>query len=240
MSPALATYDYTVITDNGGEAGMEIAVVAFVRELAESYVAAFAASGVALLSLELEAHSIARAISDPLDKKGVALLVDFGRARTGFAVLKHGIPIFTSTVEVGDDLINKTLEGKFGLSGEDAIFFKNEEGLRAPVKKDSPGPEAVVGAASALGDEIVRHFHYWETRRTERGEHVDQIDRVMLVGGGANLRGLADYIAHRIHLPVVRGDVWRNISSFEVYIPPIDRRTSLQYATAAGLALRNE
>jgi Tfp pilus assembly PilM family ATPase len=58
------------------------------------------------------------------------------------------------------------------------------------------------------------------------------------VGGSANLKGLADYIAGRAQAPCERGNVWRNVASFDEYIPPIDKRRSLQYATAIGLALR--
>ena len=64
------------------------------------------------------------------------------------------------------------------------------------------------------------------------------IARVFLVGGTSNLRGLADYIAARVQAPTVRPDIWQNVCSFDEYIPPIDRPTSLQFATAVGLALR--
>jgi Tfp pilus assembly PilM family ATPase len=64
------------------------------------------------------------------------------------------------------------------------------------------------------------------------------VSHVVLVGGSANLRGLPEYIAGRVQAPCVLGDIWDRVSDFDSYIPPIDRRTSLQYATAVGLALR--
>jgi Tfp pilus assembly PilM family ATPase len=64
------------------------------------------------------------------------------------------------------------------------------------------------------------------------------VERVFLVGGGANLRGLTDFIAGKVHVRTERPNVWRNVASFEDSIPPIDRRTSLQYVTVVGLALR--
>ena len=64
------------------------------------------------------------------------------------------------------------------------------------------------------------------------------VARVFLVGGGANLKGLADYIAARVQAECTRPNVWQNVCSFDDHIPPIDRRGSLQYATAIGLALR--
>ena len=65
------------------------------------------------------------------------------------------------------------------------------------------------------------------------------VGSVILIGGGANLNGLPDYIAGRVQAPTSIADVWRHVCDFDEYIPPIDRRTSLQYATAVGLSMRS-
>lgn len=238
IPPSAAVYDYDVIMKHDG-AGEEIGVVVFARDVAESYADAFSGAGIQLLSLEVEANSIARAVSRNTEDEPITLLVDFGRLRTGFAVLKRGIPIFTSTVGVGSDSIDKIIAEKLSLSPEDGLVFKNEQGLLAEGGKTSPGLEALTGTASALADEIARHFHYWDTRRNEHGERVTPVERVFIIGGGANLKGLGDYIAARVQAETLRPDVWKNVCSFDDYIPPIDRRTSLQFATAIGLALRS-
>lgn len=244
IPPSAAVYDFDVILARDDGQGEEIGVSVFPRDLAESYAAAFDASGIALLSLEIEARSIARAVSSCAREEPITLLVDFGRARSGFAVLKRGIPIFTSTVEVGGDVITKTLMEKMSLSAEGAEEFRNEQGLRArgapkqAAGSKASGGEAIVGVASALADEIARHYRYWDTRRNEHGERMTPVGKVILVGGSANLNGLPEYIAARVQAPTELGDVWRHIARFDTYIPPIDRRHSLQYATAAGLALR--
>ena len=100
IAPAAAAFDFDVIQHHDG-LGEEISVIVFPRELAEIYVSAFNVAGITLLSLEVEARSIARAVSSGAEDEPITLLVDFGRARTGFALLKRGIPIFTSTVEIG-------------------------------------------------------------------------------------------------------------------------------------------
>jgi type IV pilus assembly protein PilM len=237
IQPAASVYDFDVILKHDEGEGEEIAVAVFPRDLAESYAAAFDAAGITLLSLELEARSIARAVSSGTPDEPITLLVDFGRARTGFAVLKRGIPIFTSTVEVGGDALTRALMEKRSLSEDQAQTFKNEEGLLAkPAAKEEADP--VANVASALADEVARHYHYWDTRRNERGERVTPVDRVLLVGGSANLKGLADFIAARVQAPAEIGDVWRHVYDFDHNIPPLSRRRSLQYATATGLALR--
>ena len=94
--------------------------------------------------------------------------------------------------------------------------------------------------ADAIAQEVARHYRFWDTRRNEHGERVTPVSTIYLVGGSANLRGLAEYIASRVHAPTERPNVWHNVASFSEYIPPIDRRASLQFVTAVGLALRGE
>lgn len=235
IAPSVAVYDFDKIARQEG--GEEIGVTVFPRELAEAYTAAFALAGISLLSLEVEARSIARAVASREDP--ITLVVDFGELRTGLSVLKKGIPIFTSTVAVGGGSIDRALEQRLSLKGEELTRFKNYEGLLGKDPKYATALEALTAVASALSDEVVRHFHYWDTRRNEHGERVTPLEQVFLIGGSANLKGLGDYLAARVQVEVVRPTVWQNVCSFDEYIPPIDRRASLQFATAIGLALRS-
>lgn len=237
ISPQAAVYDFNVIAERGSD-GSEIGVVAFPRDLAESYVAAFEGGGIRLLSLEVEARSIARAVSSDAEDEPITLLVDFGRARTGFAVLNRGVPIFTSTVEVGGDAVTAAVGESLGIQGEDVERFKNEQGLLAEGEAQKKIGDSVTRVAGALADEISRHYRYWDTRRNERGERMTPVGKIILVGGSSNLKGLPDFIAAKVQAEAGIGNVWRNVDAFEDYVPPIERTASLQYATAVGLALR--
>jgi len=238
IPPSAAVYDFNVIEQKTSDEGQEIGVAVFPRDVAQSYAEAFSAAGIDLLSLEIEASSIARAVSSGDESEPITLLVDFGRARTGFAVLQRGIPIFTSTVDVGGDSLIERVEQALSMSHEEAEHFANEEGLLGNTGPHSQGAEAILGTASTLADEIARYYHYWDTRRNEKGERMTPVGKIVLVGGAANMNGIVEYIAGRVQAPVERGNTWRHICNFDEYIPPIDARTSLQFATAAGLALR--
>jgi len=236
IPPEATVFDFNALSDDR-VLNDEIAVAVFPREVASAYAEAFRIAGIELLSLEIEARSIARACVSSGDP--VTLLVDFGRGRTGFAVIKHGHPIFTSTVPVGGEGMTKVLMEKLSMTEEQAESFKNEQGLAPDDGQKSPGLELITPTASALADEVAKHFHYWDTRRNAHGEKMTPVGKVILVGGSANLKGLPDYIAGRVQAPTERGDVWHNVASFDEYIPPIDRHRSLQFATAIGLALRS-
>jgi len=235
IAPSETVYDFERLGERGAE-GEEIAVAVFPRDIAESYAAVFAEAGLSLASLEMEARSIARAVSS--GEEGAELLVDFGRARTGFAILERGIPVFTSTATIGGDAITKALMEKLSLTPEDVEVFKDEVGLLSTSPKEKEALAAISAVAEGLADEIGRHFHFWDTRRDQRGGRSAPINRVLLVGGSSNLKGLTDFIATRVHLKTDRPDVWRHVCSFTDYVPPIERRNSLEYATAVGLALR--
>jgi|SRR3989344_418707 len=237
IPPSAAVYDFSTIERHDGEGHGEIAVSVFPRDLSESYAHAFREADIELMSLEVEARSIGRAVSSREAGEAATFLVDFGRARTGFAVLERGIPIFTSTVDIGGDTIQQAVSQALSIPAADAERFCNEEGLMVATGR-SLGAEAIARVAVALTAEIKRHYRYWDTRRSEKGERRIGIDGVVLVGGSANLNGLPEYIAGHIHAPVELADIWHHICDFDHYIPPIDRKTSLQFATAAGLALR--
>jgi len=236
IPPAQAVYDFDTIFSRDDQ-GEEIAVTVFPRELAEGYVEAFSLAGVNLMSLEIEARSIARAVCAPTQDP-VTLLVDCGRARTGVAILKHGIPIFTSTIEVGGDHMTHAVMEALSLSEEDAIKFKNEKGLVPGDVSEKKALEALDKVCSSLADEIGRHHRFWDTRRNESGTPTAPVERVLLVGGSANVKGFPEYVAGRVHALTERPNVWRNVVSFDEYIPPIDSRAAFQYATAIGLAQR--
>lgn len=233
-----AVYDFDII-ETTAESGTEIGTAVFSKELADGYVAAFEAAGMTLLSLELEARSIGRAVSDPHESP-IVLLVDIGKERAGFAILKHGIPIFTSTVEAGGGEMTRIVRDGLKLGDHETELFKNEQGLLATDPNAAQVRSQLEKVADAIAQEVARHYRFWDTRRNEHGERVTPVSTIYLVGGSANLRGLAEYIASRVHAPTERPNVWRHMASFDEYIPPIDRRTSLQFVTAVGLALRGE
>ncbi len=236
ITPDAAVYDFDVIEEHTEE-GMRIGVSVFPKEQARQYAQAFALAGMTLLSLEIEARSIGRVLDEDSGETSVTLLVDFGKARTGFAVLKHGVPIFTSTVEFGNEAGTAEIRRQSSLSDAQIEHIRNDEGLFAQGEHESMKKE-FEKVANGLAEEILKHFRFWDTRRDEHGERVTPVDRVVLVGGSSNMKGLVDLIASKVQARTERADIWKHILDTDVTVPPIDKRTSLQYATAAGLALR--
>jgi type IV pilus assembly protein PilM len=228
-------YDYDILSYHPDGVGADIAVSVFPKTIVEGYLEALRIAHIEPVSFEIESRSIARSIVAK-DMEQASLVVDFGRARTGIAILKGQVPIFTSTVEVGGDTITNIIMKELKVDETQAEAYKNEHGIT--IGKDNQVAEVIMGTAAALADEIVRHHRYWDSLRNETGERVTPIAEVLLTGGSSNLRGLPEYIAARVQSPTLRADVWRNVCLFDRYIPSVTSNHALGLSTVIGLALR--
>jgi Tfp pilus assembly PilM family ATPase len=89
--------------------------------------------------------------------------------------------------------------------------------------------------------QIKKHISYYESHSGH--EHLERpgatIQKIILCGGGANLRGLAQFLLRELHKEVSIGNPWINILPTSLKeLPPLSFAESLRYTTAFGLALR--
>lgn len=64
-----------------------------------------------------------------------------------------------------------------------------------------------------------------------------KIDRIILCGGGSNLKGLSSYLTVKLKQQVIQSNPWINFSFVEK-IPPISKQKSQGFAPTIGLTLR--
>jgi type IV pilus assembly protein PilM len=228
-------FDYEVVK---GAAKNEIIlnITAFPYEIASGYVEVFNRVGLIPLSLEIEAQSLARAVI-PRHHSGTYMIIDFGRMRTGIAIVSEEVLRFTSTVAVGGDSLTKAVQKNFDVSKEEADKIKNEKGF-ARYKDNTEVLETLVATVSVLRDEVGKHYSYWNTRGGENERGREKIDKIILCGGSANLAGLSEYLASDLNITVEVANVWANTFSLNDFVPDIEYRHSLAYATSIGLALK--
>src|SRR3989344_883586 len=226
-------FDYDVVSEN--EANFEVVISALEKTTVGSYLDVLKASGFVPLAFEIEAQALARALV-PQYAKETFFVVDFGRSRTGFAIVERNSIQFSSTIPIGGDSIVAAIVDRFKVKEEVAREMKEKKGLRRSV--DEELFFAITPTVSVLRDEIVKHESLWNGHKEEGGKKHGEIDQTILTGGDANIPGLADYLASGSDTPFVLGNPWTNVINFEHTIPGIPLNQSLRYATAIGLALR--
>lgn len=218
------------------EAGTVVSVTAYAKRIVQEYQSVFQKAGITLRSLEVESQALARAVIGPAEKTKTVLMIDFGKHTTRIAIVQFGVVAFTATVDVGGDALTQAVMKRMNVAEAEAEQIKNEKGfLMSPANKDLV--ETLMSTVSVVKDEIVKHVSYWNDPAADDVPRLP-IDRAIMCGGNANLRGFPEYLEGFLNVPVSIADVWSNAFSYDTYVPPMQYSASLEYATAVGLSLR--
>lgn len=226
-----SVFDYNIIAEE--EKNITVEVVATSNSTIEKYLSVFEKSGLVPVSFEIEAQAIARAVIPSGDKSPV-MIVDFGNATTGVSVSQNGRVLITTTLSIGGRDLTNMIAKNFLLSFEEAEKMKQKYGLNQGSEAQNIFP-AILNGISVLRDEINKQYVYWGTHNGD--EDNEQISRIILCGGDANLAGLADYLEMSMKIKVENANAWVNILNIEESIPQMPFEESLSYATVIGLSL---
>lgn len=232
-----SVFDYDIVdhTDNGN---IDVNVSVLPQNVVASFLSVFEGAGLIPLSFEVEAQAIRRAVL-PLDQNITCMIVDVGRTRTGISIIDRGFVRFTSTFSMGGDMLTEAIARQKDISFEKADHIKQEKGFKN-TGENQEFYMALVNCVSALRDEINRRVDYWHTHPDRAGNTGNNIKKIILCGGNASVPGLAEHLAESLNIKVEIANVWTNAFGFDDYIPQVDFRHSLAYASAVGLALSHE
>lgn len=229
-----AFFSYDILENETTERTIKVVVAAYARETILAYHEACLAAGLTPIAFEVEAQAMARSVlADSFHDS--AMLVDFGKTRTGVGIVHDGVLMYTSTIDFGGNELSASLRKVLGDVPEAELTrIKNTEGLIKGIE-NSNSYEALISTMSVIKDELVTRVQYWHSRDHDLKRR--RIKKIILCGGSSNLKGLPEYFTEAIGITTERGSVWQNAFSTDNFIPPIDLRHSYGYATAIGLAL---
>jgi type IV pilus assembly protein PilM len=180
-------------------------------------------------ALELESQAIVRALISPelRQKKGL-LVVDVGSSATNVVIHDRGTVRFTASLQKGA----RELFGPLTASEREALTGR-------PKELDPPEAALIAQKLAANFDSLVVEVHGVVEFYTGLDAE-NEINEILLTGGGANLPGLDQaFLRHFEEVHVQRGNPWVNIlSAGKKARAPINVRESVHYATAIGLGLR--
>lgn len=227
-------FDYNVIRED--DKTYELNVSVYPLNIAVQYINAIEEAGYNTLSVEIEGQATARSLVDKNDKSTV-LIIDIGRNDASLSISTKGVVTFTAGLETGGDNFTRTIARALDVSFQEAEKLKRKHGF-LDTKKDKMVFDSLLPVIADFAETIHKHLVYWQMHMDDNSADYDDVSRVVLVGGNANVAGLAEYLESTLNVSVEVGNVWKNIFSYEEYIPDMNMETSLEYTTAVGLALR--
>ncbi|MEK9151163.1 MAG: type IV pilus assembly protein PilM [Patescibacteria group bacterium] len=211
---------------------MSVLVVAVARSVVDQFQTVLAAAGLEVVGLETESIAQARSLLPEKNEERTTLIVDIGDRRTSFLIAIGSTPCFTSSVPLSSQMITDAIAKSLHLSFEEAESIKIKQGLGSLALK-SPVLKAALPVLENIAVEIEKSTDFYLNNL----RYSDNIDAIVLCGGGSNMQGLLPYMARRLGRPIEFGNPWVNMQLGK-QLPIIDRNHSVQYSTAIGLALR--
>ena len=261
LPPEDIFFDYTIVDadadTNTNEAGgkkdrerakrnspnLRLIISAVSKAPVLKYVDVFSSAGLTLLSLEVDANALVRAILSPGERE-TALVIEVGRVKTGFYVVTNRSIRFVSEVDIGANSlgppntpVDVPIESTASALAGEPDGAAGGENMENSARKFSRSPEKISAFFSQIKEESEKHYIYWNSRHDRDPAHSEKIERIILAGSQSGLAGLAEYLSAVFREPVSRANPWTNVASFRKYIPEIPREESLRYTTAIGLAL---
>ncbi len=248
---------------------LDVLLAAQPKKTVDGYINSIKKAGLLPKVLEIESQAIARALIKNELSPFPALLVDLGATKTSLIIFSGYSLKFTASIPVSSqkltEAIAKTLKLdlkeaeklkiKYGLKGLKKIQLKGKSGdfeLEKEVIDDRRIFEALIPVLTDLVEQIKRYLNYYQTHASH--EHLPPhlsigsgglppngkgVSKIFLCGGGANLRGLTDFLSKELKIIVELGNPWTNILPKPLKeVPEISYEKSLEYTTALGLALR--
>ena len=232
---------------------LDILIAALPKKTIDPYLSSLKLAGLEPKVLEIESLAIAQAlIKDGITTQPI-LLIDLGATRTSFIIFSGHSLRFTSSIPVSSSNFTEIISKNLGVSLAEAERLKIKHGLEEKVKikigeektelKRERGRifEALIPTLVDLVQQIKRYLDYYQAHAEH--EHLPPdgkgVSKILLCGGGANLKGLCQLLSLELKIPVEIGNPWVNILIKEKKeVAELSFEESLKYTTALGLALR--
>jgi type IV pilus assembly protein PilM len=208
--------------------------VAYARRIVSVYKSTCEKAGLFVRGLEPEVFAVSRAVTRKGDDS-TSLIIDMGKTSTKFIVTQGQVPVYTASLAIGGHSLTQAVQKHFNVDEKEAVRIKIEQGI---ARTEGELLSSLLSTLSAIREEVTTRFEYWQ-KKAKGDPHTRPIERILLVGGNANVKGLPEYLMASLGMPVTAGNVFCNLASFDDHLPDIEKNQSLTYAVSIGLALRS-
>ena len=222
-------FDYTVTS--ASKETINLFAVAVPKKIVDSYLVLARMCGLEAMLVETTMAAAARLFARDKFSDVTSVIIDFGSLTADISIF-HKTTLVTGTVPAGGLVFTGAIRDKLGVSDAEAGVIKTKYGLGVS-KTQKEISDAVNPALQKIVKEIRRMVRYYE----ERYGNAYPIGQIIMLGGGANMPGLSDYLTAELRLPVRAHDPWLHLKYDGLQAP--SGPDQLMYATVAGLSMTN-
>lgn len=217
---------------------MEVLIVAIPKKIVDSYISCFKKAGLVPIILELESQSVARALVKKEVNSSPLILIDFGENNTDFIVFSGKSIRFTCSIPISSGLLTKALSESLKISLNEAEKLKIEYGLSGKKNHDKAQKvsQIITPILEDLAGQIKKYINFYRDHSSYEYLLPDgKLEKILICGGGADLKGLPEFMSEKLGTSVEPGDLLTNLSQKK---SKIIKKNMAVYTTAIGLALK--
>jgi len=231
------SFDFEVMGPSSNDPDMnDVLLVATRTENVDQRRVAVEAAGLIPRIVDVEAFALENActlLSHQMPDGGsghLIAIVDFGASNTTFSVLQDLRVIYTRDFSFGGQQLTEEIMRTYGLSLEDAGRAKKEGGLPSNYQ-----PEVLDPFIDDMTQQVSRSMQFFLASAGGR----EQPDQILVLGGCANIPGVADLISSKVGVPTEVGDPLGHMKVSSKAKAQGVRADATALLTAFGLALRS-
>lgn len=223
--------DYTVINryeDERGVKKQQIFLVSVQKDIVKRYQDIFKLAGLNLKVLEVEGLSLARVVTtgDPT----TTLIIDIGGRSTTLAVTGGGFLKYNTQIDYAGGSLTQAVASGLNINVRRAEELKKQRGMAGTGGEYelstlmAPFLDAIIGEAKRV-------------KYSYEKDYKARVERIVLAGGGANLKGIEEYVSREFQLPAVKADPLQRVN-YPPNLAPVVKEIGAQFAVSFGLALK--
>ena len=213
---------------------LDVVLVAAKKSKVEDYTSLILEAGLTPVVVDIDVFALENEYELNNDIEGnIIALVDIGASTMNINILKGNVTIFQRDIAIGGNRYTAALQREFGVSYEQAEALKMGVGFT-----ENRGKEQVLAVMAVvseeMSDEVQRSLEFFRSTTSE-----EAVDKVMLSGGCAKIKGLDRFLTNRLGVAVEIANPFRRLRYSErVFDPEYLRDMAPLAAVGVGLALR--
>lgn len=214
---------WTAVSTSGDGNSVNILLTAVPKQVTQNYVKVFSLAGLEPEVGEIEALALIRSLigAAPIS----CVIIDVGARSTGLNIIEKGFLRLSRNLNIGGDTITTKISQSLNVSLARAEQFKKDFGVSGTTFI----PESIKPILNLIKAEVRQLLTIYQSKN-------EKVDKIILVGGGSNMPGIAGYFED-LQIPIELGDPLKAVG-YNQGISEVLKRYSLNLPIAIGLALR--
>lgn len=222
-------------TDTGEPNSQLVRMVAIPKAIVDSYSAVCDLLGLdlALIQTNIRADAQLCMSYEDLESTNPYVILDIGGDAIDIGIIDTTLRI-TGTVDEGGNSLTNAISKNLKITESKAHTLKISQGISAG-KQQAKVKEAVTPILDKVVKEIERMLRFYQERINKGAE----ISQILIVGGGASMPGLGDYLTNATRIATRVSSPWADYISFGRLEPP-EAADLPRYLTCGGSAMAED